>query len=173
MYEEGIRGTAPVNDKFSSRGKDGRKSNRKCSINRMTDASLCCNLRITISLCDNKKGFFIKPGFGCNIHRNHAPTTNGKDCSYHSSTMAESKSNHNYLNNLMTNGVSGTSAARMMMRSKPQRNLHITRHQAVYYAHQIHDNINRMMDSSSKLVEYLESLDNVSSSILYHEIENH
>ena len=30
-----------------------------------------------------------------------------------------------------------------------------------------------MMDSSSKLVKYLESLDNVSSSILYHEIENH
>ena len=172
LYENGVRKTCFIHhQKRCSRGKSGQKSNRKSSINRMLDTSTCCGVRITISLCRSKNAFFIKPGFGNNEHRNHAPSVSGNDCIYHSSSVKESSQNHGYLNNLMTNGVSGTSAARMMMGSQPNRNVHVSRCQALYFGNQFRDDNKGIVDSPSNLIDYLESLENVSMSVLFHEIE--
>ena len=135
------------------------------------DSSLCCGVRITVSLCRSKNEYFIKPGFGSNEHRNHPPSTSGKDCVYHSSSLHESIQNHGYLNNLMTNGVSGTSAARMMMGSAPDRSVHVSRCQALYLGNHFRDDNKGNVDSPSSLIDYLVSLDNVSVSVLHHEVE--
>ena len=76
LYEQGIRSTCFIGNKHRcSRGISGQTSNCKSSINQITDTSSCCGVRITISLCSCKKGYFINPGVGCNIHRNHSPST--------------------------------------------------------------------------------------------------
>ena len=126
LFEEGIRRTSFVDDEHrSSRGISGLKTKRKLSINQITDISSCCSVRITMSFCTVKKGYFIKPGFGSNKHQNHPPATSRKECTYHSSFPLETNKNHDYLQNSMTNGVSATSDTRMMMGADPTRKVHV------------------------------------------------
>ena len=57
-YEEGIRATSFIdNSHRCSRGPAGRKSNRKSSINRMTDSSSCCGSVSLFLSAQSKKDF--------------------------------------------------------------------------------------------------------------------
>ena len=73
-------------------------------------------------------------------------------------TMHSHLPNHQkgYLKNLMTNCASGTSAARMMMDSDPDRKVHLSRHQATYFTNQFGSHNNGNVDNSSNSIKYLE-----------------